>query len=103
MNRLFEKISLDPDLSRGLRAATAFFGALLACLQLGQPLAAQFVATTAMNVALTQLRGAYHVRALTLAGMILVLTGSALLGSLVAGNPVGAVLSIGVLAMLSSV
>ncbi len=101
MNRLIEKLTFAPDLTRGLRGGIAFSVALLICFQLGVPVAAQFVATTALNLSLVQLRGAYHIRGAVLGGMLLVLTGAAFLGASTAGNTAAAVAGIGGLALLS--
>lgn len=101
MNWLFEKVALQPDIARALRAATAFSLTLLVCLLAGEPLAGQFAATAALSISLPQLRGAYFIRIAVLLVMVAVFTGSAFAGALAAGSMVAAIVGIGFLALLS--
>lgn len=103
MDHAFERLTLQPDLVRALRATTAFTLALLGCLALGEPLAAPFAATAALAASMPHLRGAYPVRVAVIACIIAIFTGATLLGASLAGKPAAAVAGIGLLALLGGV
>ena len=103
MSHAFERLTLQPDLVRALRATTAFTLALLACLGLGAPQAAPFAATAALAASMPHLRGAYPVRVIVIACILAIFTGSTLLGACLAGKPAAAVAGIGLLALLGGV
>lgn len=101
--KLFEHSLLTADVARALRSSLAFAGAWIACLLIGQPAAAVFAATTAQNVALTDIRGDYRIRLAVLLTKIAVLAAATLAGVLAAGNPFSASLMMAAIALLGGV
>ncbi|MGC3958819.1 MAG: FUSC family protein [Verrucomicrobiota bacterium] len=103
LKRLFERSVLTVDVARALRSSLAFTTSWVVCLLIGQPTAAAFAATTAQNVALTDVRGDYRVRLAVLLTKITVLAGATLAGVLAAGNPLAATFMMAVFALLGGV
>lgn len=95
-----EHVELRADATRAFRALVAFAVPLIVCHKLNRPAEAMFISMAAMNLSLPDLRGAYRVRLGILATMTLVAASSALLGVMFAENPVGAVVAMGILALL---
>jgi uncharacterized membrane protein YgaE (UPF0421/DUF939 family) len=102
-NRYIEHLELRSDATRAARALAAFVIPLVIWHALNRPAEALFISTTAMNLSLPDLRGAYRMRLGILATMTLVAAGSALLGVLGAQSAVGAVLAMGAVALLGGV
>jgi len=80
--RFTERESLQPDLSRALRATVAFMVPLLLAVAGWLPIEVTFVALAAQNIALVDVRGAYRLRFALLLAMTAVFVGAAALGTL---------------------
>lgn len=102
-SRLLERLALNADTARALRVALAFGGSLALFHALHRPADAMLVAFTAQSIALQDLRGAYAMRVAILAVMSLVAAGAVMLGVVVGGNVILAVLAMGLVATMSGV
>jgi hypothetical protein len=98
-SQFIEQVELRMDGTRGLRAMVAFAVPVLLCHWLNEMAEAVFISTTALNLALPDLRGAYKVRLGIMATMTLLVASSVFLGVCCAGNVVGAVMAMGLVAL----
>ena len=99
--KLIQRESLNPELTRALRGMTAFVAPLVICQIAGLTADAYFAAIGAQVVALTDVRGAYRFRLVILLVITAIITSATLLGSLTGSHAIAAVLAMGVLALLS--
>lgn len=92
-------VSLQPDLSRAVRATLAFMVPLLLALHGSLSVEVSFAAIAAQNIAMVDIRGDYRLRFALVLGMAAVLVGSAALGSVASGSLVAAMLAAGAMAL----
>lgn len=98
LNEFVHQESLQPDLSRAIRATAGFMVPLLLAAAGRLPLEVTFVTLVAQNIAMVDVRGAYTLRLGLLFAMTVILAGAAGLGGLVAGSLVAAVLAMALMA-----
>ncbi|MDB6053644.1 MAG: hypothetical protein JWN25_1167 [Verrucomicrobiales bacterium] len=98
---LIERLALNPDLAKGLRAAISILVPLLVFHSLGRSGEALFVAMAALNLSLPDLRGAYGVRLTLLATMLLVAASSVVLGAMAASMVASAAVFMFLIVLLS--
>src|SRR5262249_25594031 len=91
--------ALQPDVSRGVRAAIAFMVPLLLAARGWISIDVSFVALAAQNIAMVDIRGDYRLRFALVVAMAAVFVGAAALGASVAGHAVAAVLAMGAMAL----
>jgi len=99
--KLIQRESLNPELTRALRGMIAFVAPLVICQVAGITADAYFAAIGAQVVALTDVRGAYRFRLAILLVIAAIITSATLLGSLTGPHAILAVITMGVLALLS--
>ncbi len=99
--KLIQRESLNPELTRALRGMIAFVAPLVICQIVGLTADAYFAAIGAQIVALTDVRGAYRFRLVILIVIAAIITAATFLGSLTGSHAISAVLAMGVLALLS--
>lgn len=81
-----DQASLQPDLSRAIRATVAFTVPMLLALRGSLPVEVSFAAMAAQNIAMVDLRGDYRLRFALVFSMAAVFVGAAALGASVAGH-----------------
>ncbi len=91
--------TLNPDLSRAVRATIGFMAPLLLAASGWISFDVSFVAIAAQNIAMVDVRGDYRVRLGLLLAMAAVFAGSAALGATVGENLTVAVLATGLMAV----
>ena len=100
LGRLFEHSVLTTDVARAARSSIAFISAWIFCLLTGHATAAVFVATTAQNIAMVDVRGDYRARLAILAFKTVVIAVAVFAGTLTGNNVYSATLMVGALALL---
>lgn len=100
---LKDAASLQPDLSRALRATIAFMVPVLLAATGWISFDMSFVAIAAQNIAMVDVRGDYRLRLALLVAMTVVFAGAAALGATVAHNFTVAVLATGLMAVFGGV
>jgi uncharacterized membrane protein YccC len=98
LGRLAERESLQPDLGRAVRATVAFMVPLLLAFAGWLPFEVTFMAISAQNIAMVDVRGDYRLRLGLLLAMTFVFAGAAGLGTLVSNHLLLAVLATGLVA-----
>jgi uncharacterized membrane protein YccC len=83
---LADRESLQPDLTRAVRATVAYMVPLLLAVAGWLPFEVTFVALTAQNIAMVDVRGDYRLRLGLLIAMTAVFVGAATLGTVAAGQ-----------------
>ncbi len=99
--KLLQRESLNPELTRALRGTIAFVVPLVIFQIIGATSDVYFAAMAAQVVTLTDVRGTYRFRLVILLLISAIITGTTLLGSLSGPHTITAVLAIGALALLS--
>ena len=100
LSRLLEHSVLTTDVARALRSSIAFTSAWVLCLLTGHATAAVFVATTAQNIAMVDVRGDYRARLAILVFKTVVIAAAVFAGTLTGNNVYSATLMAGALALL---
>ena len=100
LSRLLEHSVLTTDVVRALRSSIAFTSAWMLCLLTGHAVAAVFVATTAQNIAMVDVRGDYRARLAILVFKTVVIAAAVFAGTLTGNNVYSATLMAGALALL---
>jgi uncharacterized membrane protein YccC len=98
-SHFIEQVELRMDGARAFRALVAFAVPVLMCHRLNQMAEAVFISTSALNLSLPDLRGAYKVRVGIMATLTLLAASSAFLGVDCAGSVAGAALGMGAVAL----
>lgn len=99
LGRLADREALQPDLGRAVRGTLGFMVPLLLAVAGWLPIEVTFMAISAQNIAMVDVRGDYRFRLGLFLAMSAVLAGAAALGTLVAGQLLFAVLATGFLAV----
>src|SRR4051812_9539283 len=97
LGHLPDRISLQPDLNRAIRATIAFMVPLLLALSGHISFDVSLVAIAGQNIAMVDVRGDYRLRLALLLVMTAVFAGAAAIGATVANNLWVAVLATGLL------
>ena len=96
-------VSLQPDLSRAVRATLAFMVPLLLALHGSLSVEVSFAAIAAQNIAMVDIHGDHRLRFALVLGTAAVLVGSAALGTAASGSLVAAMLTGGTMALGSGI
>ncbi len=99
LGRLADHESLQPDLGRAIRATIAFMVPLLLAAAGWLPWEMTFVALTAQNIAMVDVRGPYALRFGLLLAMAAILTGAVGLGALASTHLLAAAVGMGFMAV----
>ena len=103
MGKMFEHSVLSTDVARALRSSLAMAIAWIACLYTGHPGAILVAAPTAQNVAMLDVRGDYRARLGILLALTLVLSLSAVAGTIGGNYVLTATLFMGLFGLLAGV
>jgi uncharacterized membrane protein YccC len=97
---LLDHASLQPDLSRAIRATVAFMVPLLLAATGEISVDMSLVAIAGQNIAMVDIRGDYRVRLALLLAMAAVFVAAAAIGATVSAHLAGAVLATGLMAVI---